>query len=183
MCPLDRIPWGMDHDRRGISLPVRLVSATALAIIGVVVLLQAGSLASVCPAVYPAPPGCGAETRAVWSAAGLAVVAASYVAIVVVAGMVHTGRVSPDGALTIVMRAAGVVLGGGAIVFSAAAVLSGGFGIGIAGIALAICGLVAVIVLTVLLARPVGRAHPSRWTDSDPALVPASEGKGSGGPA
>lgn len=118
-----------------------------------------------------------------WSAAGLAVVAASYVAIVVVAGTIHTGRVRPDGAPAIVMRAAGVVLGGGAIIFSAAAVLSGGFVIGIPGIALAICGLVAVIVLTVLLARPVSRAHSSRWADSDPAQLPASEGKGSGGPA
>ncbi len=156
----------MDPNRRGISLPVRLVAATALAIIGVVALLQAGSLASVCPAVYPAPPGCEAETRGLWAATGFAVVIASFVAIVLVAGMVYTGRVRQDGALAIVMRAAGVVLGGGAIVFSAGAVLSGGFGIGIAGMVLAACGMIAVIVLTVLLARPVRRPRPSHSTDS-----------------
>ncbi len=80
--------------------------------------------------------------------------------------MVYTGRVRQDGALAILMRAAGVVLGGGAIVFSAAAVLSGGFGIGIAGIALAACGLIAVIVLTALLARSVRRPRPSHSTNS-----------------
>lgn len=145
----------MDHRRRGISASVRLTAATVLAVIGVVVLLHAPSLGSVCPAVYPAPAWCTSDSRPLWSGIGLVAIAASYVTVLVATLAFRRQPRAESGGLASLTRAAGALIGVWTLVFAVAATFSGGFAIDVPGLALAACASLAVIALTVLLAQPV----------------------------
>jgi hypothetical protein len=133
----------------------------------------AGALDVVCPAVYPAPAGCSGDLRAAVSAVGGSIIGVSYLVLAVASILLLRSRTGNGHALTRVARSAGLILGVASVVFPSAATLSGGFGVGVPAIGLALVGLVACVVLTrVVVRRELGLIAEMRH----------ARGEASGGP-
>ncbi|MCU1438696.1 MAG: hypothetical protein JWP66_1783 [Naasia sp.] len=130
----------------------RLVAAAVVAGIGLALLAQARSLDRVCPAIYPAPPGCFEDSRGPWSFLGVGVIL-MLLGIIAGSGAVAFRSENRRDAALGVLRVAGLALGVAALFFPLGAAFSGGFSIDPTGIALVGLASAVCLMLTVVLMR------------------------------